>query len=79
MTDRANFLDKELTKALQLREEREKKIGVAKEADVMVYSEWIQINAMVVCVSFLSTPWREMTQGTDSNVIELMVCYLFIY
>eukprot|EP00008_Paramoeba_atlantica_P001223 CAMPEP_0201501974 /NCGR_PEP_ID=MMETSP0151_2-20130828/83881_1 /ASSEMBLY_ACC=CAM_ASM_000257 /TAXON_ID=200890 /ORGANISM="Paramoeba atlantica, Strain 621/1 / CCAP 1560/9" /LENGTH=1102 /DNA_ID=CAMNT_0047895529 /DNA_START=905 /DNA_END=4213 /DNA_ORIENTATION=- len=76
VTDRANFLDKELTKALQLREEREKKIGVAKEADVMVYSEWIQINAMVVCVSFLSTPWREMTQGTDSNVIELMVHYL---
>ena len=42
--------------------------------DSMVYMEWFQLNAVMVYISFLSTPWRERTEGADANVLELMVC-----
>jgi len=69
------FLEKQLVYSYYSQQEREKRVG-GEVNDAMIYAEWFQINAMIIYISFLSTPWRERTQGADANVVELMVHYL---
>ena len=73
---RDEFLEKQLVYQYYSQKDREKRVG-REVNDAMVYAEWFQINAMVIYISFLSTPWRERTEGADANVVELMVSFLF--
>ena len=70
------FLEKQLSFEYYSQTEREKRVG-GEINDAMVYAEWFQINAMIIYISFLSTPWRERTEGADVNVVELMVFFFF--
>jgi hypothetical protein len=73
--DRGTFLDRKMIEMQQRQQEIEKR-RMAIGEDRMIYCEWLQINAMEIRVSFLSTPWREKVQDIDAGTLEVMVHYL---
>jgi hypothetical protein len=73
---REDFVEKKILDEYAEKQQLEKKRTSSGDDDRMIYCEWMQINAMVIYVSFLSTPWREKSVGADTNAVELMVHYL---